>query len=234
MNTLTIFLGVLLVIIIFYFTFNSGTQELSKKLDLGVGGHTSIKADTLDQPGSAKYSYEMWVYVYQAVSTDKYIIYRESTDTSTSDTSIKNIGIKIAGSQPKLELEYSGMNTEKTAAAKKTVTITDNLPLQTWVHLIVSVDGNGFIDAYINGKLVKSFKDAGINTPSSTTEIVYGDAKCYLAKLTRTTKAIDPQTAWDKYMAGNGENPFAKYLSSFGLTMTLQKNNQDYSKVTFF
>jgi hypothetical protein len=223
MNTLTIFLGVLLVIIIFYFTFNSGSQELSQKLDLGSGAQTPIKADTLDQPGSAKYSYEMWVYVYQAESAEQYIISRES-----GVTGIKNIGIKIAGGQPKLELEYTSDN------AKKLVAITDNLPLQTWVHLIVSVDGNGFIDAYINGKLVKSFKDAGIDTPSSTTDIVYGNAKCYLAKLTRTTKATDPQTAWDKYMAGNGENPFAKYLSSFGLTMTLQKNNQDYSKVTFF
>jgi len=223
MNTLTIFLGVLLVIIIFYFTFNSGSQELSQKLDLGSGIQTSIKADTLDQPGSAKYSYEMWVYVYQAESAEQYIISRES-----GVTGIKNIGIKIAGGQPKLVLEYTSAN------SKKTVTITDNLPLQTWVHLIISVDGNGFIDAYINGKLVKSFKDANIDTPSSTTDIVYGTAKCYLAKLTRTTKATDPQTAWDKYMAGNGENPFAKYLSSFGLTMTLQKNNQDYSKVTFF
>lgn len=226
MNTLTIFLGVLLVIIIFYFTFNSGTQELSKKLDLGLGGQTSIKADTLDQPGSAKYSYEMWVYVYQAESDDKYIISRA---VNTTDSSVKyNIGIKIAGGQPTLKLEYTR------SGSPQTVTITDNLPLQTWVHLIVSVDGNGFIDAYINGKLVKSFKDAKIDTPSSTTDIVYGTAKCYLAKLTRTTKATDPQTAWDKYMAGNGENPFAKYLSSFGLTMTLQKNNQDYSKVTFF
>lgn len=227
MNTLTIFLGVLLLIIIFYFTFNSGSQELSKKLDLGLGGQTPIKADTLDQPGSAKYSYEMWVYVYQAESTEQYIISRRSA-SATDVNPVKNIGIKIAGGQPKLELEYTSAN------AKKTVTITDNLPLQTWVHLIVSVDGNGFIDAYINGKLVKSFKDAGIDTPSATTAIDYGTAKCYLAKLTRTTKATDPQTAWDKYMAGNGENPFAKYLSSFGLTMTLQKNNQDYSKVTFF
>lgn len=227
MNTLTIFLGVLLVIIIFYFTFNSGSQELSQKLDLGSGAQTPIKADTLDQPGSAKYSYEMWVYVYQAESTDKYIISRAANATDANPVN-KNIGIKIVGGQPKLELEYTSDN------VKKLVAITDNLPLQTWVHLIVSVDGNGFIDAYINGKLVKSFKDAKIDTPSATAAIDYGTAKCYLAKLTRTTKATDPQTAWDKYMAGNGENPFAKYMSSFGLTMTLQKNNQDYSKVTFF
>jgi hypothetical protein len=52
--------------------------------------------------------------------------------------------------------------------------------------------------------------------------------------LTRSTTATDPQTAWDNYVAGNGENPLAKYLASFGLNVTLQKNNQDYSKITVF
>lgn len=220
MDITTIFLGVLLVVIIFYFTFNSGSQELSKKLDLGTA-QTAVFAKSLDQPTSAKYSYEMWLYVYKAESgEDKYII-------SRAGNTGKNIGIKLKSGQPKLLLEYLS------SSGSKTVTITDNLPLQTWVHLIVSVDGS-FVDVYMNGKLVKSFQDATIAAPLEGSDIVYGIVNCYLAKLTRTTKATDPQTAWDKYMAGNGENPFAKFMSSFGLTMTLQKNNQDYSKVTFF
>ena len=85
----------------------------------------------------------------------------------------------------------------------------------------------------MNGKLVKSFQDT-INAPSATAPIEYGQVNCYLAKLTRTLTATDPQTAWDHYIAGNGENPLAKYLASFGLSMTLQKNNQDYSKITVF
>ena len=87
---------------------------------------------------------------------------------------------------------------------------------------------------YMNGKLIKSIQDASIDSPSATTPINYGILNCYLAKLSKTTMATDPQTAWDKYSAGNGENPLAKYLSSFGMSMTLQKNNQDYSKVTLF
>ena len=230
MDILTIFLGVLLVVIIFYFTFNSGEQELSKKLDLGQP-QTNISGKSLDQPASAKYSYEMWLYVYQYESSgEKYIISRKgSTDTT------KNIGIKIGGNgQPQLKLEYESAANATNATNATNVVITNNLPLQTWVHLIVSVDGY-FVDVYMNGKLVKSFQDSSIKAPQGeTVDIEYGDAKCYLAKLTRTTKATDPQTAWNKYMAGNGENPFAKMMSSFGLTMTLQKNNQDYSKITLF
>jgi hypothetical protein len=228
MDAVTIFLGVLLLLVIVYFMFNSGAQELSKKIDLSQP-QTEIQATSLDQPSSPKYSIEMWLYVYKFDSNNRYIISR----AADSDNTKKNIGLKLDANSPRLMLEYAGSPASGVGIEQKTVTITDNLPLQSWVHLIVSVDG-AFVDVYVNGKLVKSFQDAGIKEPSSNASIVYGTPKAYLAKLTRYTKATDPQTAWDKYMSGNGENPFAKFMSSFGLTMTLQKNNQDYSKITLF
>lgn len=228
MDAVTIFLGVLLLLVIVYFTFNSGAQELTKKVDLKQP-QTPISSTSLDQPSSAKYSFEMWLYVYKFSSSGEYIISRAADGDNTK----KNIGIKLDANSPRLMLEYAGSPASGTGIEKKTVTITDNLPLQSWVHLIVSVDG-AFVDVYVNGKLVKSFQDAGIKSPSASAAVEYGNVDCYLAKLTRYTKATDPQTAWDKYMSGNGENPFAKFLSSFGLTMTLQKNNQDYSKITLF
>jgi hypothetical protein len=167
----------------------------------------------------------MWMYVYQFPGIATNIISRKAT-SATANADIKNIGIKLDGSAPKLSVEYSSNN------SAKSVVITDNLPLQTWVHLIVSID-NDFVDVYMNGKLVKSFKDV-IDVPSTTSTIEYGKLSCYLAKLVRSTNATDPQSAWNLYSAGNGENPLAKYLASFGLSVTLQKNNQDYSKVTLF
>ncbi len=228
MDTVTIFLGVLLLLVIVYFVFYSGEKELTGKIDLSQE-QTPVQASSLDQPSSAKYSMEMWIYVYKFSTTGQYIISR----AAESNPDKKNIGIKLDANSPKLVLEYEGSPASGTGIEQKSVTITDNLPLQSWVHLIVSVDG-AFVDVYVNGKLVKSFQDSGIKAPSSSASIVYGTPNAYLAKLTRYTKATDPQTAWEKYMAGNGENPFAKFMSSFGLTMTLQKNNQDYSKITLF
>jgi hypothetical protein len=165
----------------------------------------------------------MWMYVFNFQANSEYIISRESVNAGK-----KNIGIKLDSSSPKLVLEYTTKSGNSVP-----VTITDNFPLQTWVHLIVSVDDT-YIDTYMNGKLVKSIQDKEIDTPSSEAPIIYGVTNCYLAKLTRSVLPTDPQTAWDKYSAGNGENPLAKYLSSFGLSMTLQKNSQDYSTVTLF
>ncbi len=253
MDLAFVILGVILIFVLYYFLNSDGSTLLSNKLDLGIK-QPDIPVATLGTTATAtRYSYEMWMYVYQFPGTSTYIISRRAKDATDrvpavaavtdnpATTSInedvaavtevpanifQNIGIKIDGAAPKLSVEYSSNK------AKKEHLITDNLPLQTWVHLIVSID-NTFVDVYMNGKLIKSFQDK-IDAPSDTSNIEYGQINCYLAKLTRTTTATDPQTAWDLYSAGNGENPLAKYLASFGLSVTLQKNNQDYSKVTVF
>lgn len=229
MDLSLVILGIVLVFVLYYFLNKSGTAVLSNKLDLS-STQPAIPIDKIPDPSSRRYSYELWVYVYNFQGTSQYIISRGSA----ADANKKNIGIKLDGSSPKLILDYTATaTTTGSASAQKSIVITDNFPLQTWVHLIVSVDDK-YIDVYVNGKLIKSIQDANIDTPSPTTTIEYGITNCYLAKLSRTSRATDPQTAWDNYTAGNGENPLAKYLSSFGLSVTLQKNNQDYSKVTLF
>ena len=189
---------------------------------------SSCEKENIPEPASRKYSYEVWMYVYNFDGASKTVISRGSA----VDANKNNIGIKIDGTSPKLSLDYTATASGATSI-QKNIVITDNFPLQTWVHLIVSADDK-FIDIYMNGKLIKSIQDASIDSPSATTPINYGILNCYLAKLSKTIMATDPQTAWDKYSAGNGENPMAKYLSSFGMSMTLQKNNQDYSKVNLF
>ena len=260
MDLAFVILGVIVIFVLYYFLNSDGSTLLSNKLDLGIK-QPDIPVATLGTTANAtRYSYEMWMYVYQFPGTSTYIISRRAKDATDRVPAVvavaeraddpatqnvnefkaaiaaaaevpanifQNIGIKIDGAAPKLSVEYSSNKT------KKEHLITDNLPLQTWVHLIVSID-NTFVDVYMNGKLIKSFQDNKIDAPSDTSNIEYGQINCYLAKMTRTTTATDPQTAWDLYSAGNGENPLAKYLASFGLSVTLQKNNQDYSKVTVF
>lgn len=86
MDTTTIILGVILILVITYFTFNTGSQELSQKLDLAQP-QTAIPANSLDQPTSAKYSYEMWLYVYKFEPTGSYIISRAGTTAGKTSAS---------------------------------------------------------------------------------------------------------------------------------------------------
>jgi len=240
MNTAVIILGVLLIVVTYlvFFVF-TGSQSLTAKVDLG-SPQTAIPSGDISDPGSVRYSFETWVYVYQFDGTGgKYLFSRGSTSTSASAHS-KNIGLKFANTSPILNLEYSVFGTVGTAAGQisaadkyKTLVISNNFPIQTWTHVIVSVDNN-YIDVYMNGKLVKSI-NVTLEAPSTSSSIEYGTPKAYLAKFVRNTYPIDPQTAWDHYSSGNGISSSVKsMIGNYGATITFNKDAAEYSKLQLF
>ena len=227
MNPALIILGVVIVLIIYlYFFYSTGETLLSDKMDLTVA-QSPIAVANIVKPESAIYSYEFWVNVGKYGGTPQTLFYRESNKTHN------NIGVYIDGSSPSLKIDYVKNNTSYN---KGTIVVTDNFPVQSWVHVIVSVSDK-YIDTYMNGKLTKSIKETDGIYPQSkdSNPIVFGQHDgTILAKLTRTTKATDPQTAWDKYSAGNGENQFSKYLGTLGMDVSLKKDNIEYSKFNLF
>lgn len=231
MNTILIVLGVLLIIILYvsFFVF-TGSQSLTAKVDLGTQ-QAAITADKIGNPGSVRYSFETWIYVYQFEADKKYFFSRASSDTTgTANDHKKNIGLRLGDSSPELILEYK---TGTGSAGNKTLTISNNFPIQTWTQVIVSIDNN-YIDVYMNGKLVKSIQ-ATLEAPSTTSSIEYGLNKAYLAKFVRNTYPIDPQTAWDNYTAGNGmASSMSSMLGNFGATIVLNKDAAEYSKLKLF
>jgi hypothetical protein len=256
MNPALIILGVVIVLIIYlYFFYSTNETILSDKLDLS-SKQPDILVANISKPESTIYSYEFWVYVGKYSGTKQELFSRASdkkistcatgvfTDTAAY---INNIGVYIEGSSPTLKIDYVKNNSviigttgsctgARQANEKGTIVVTDNFPVQSWVHVIVSVSDK-YIDTYVNGKLTKSIKETEGIYPQSkdNNPIVFGQHDgTILAKLTRTTKATDPQTAWDKYSAGNGENQFSKYLGTLGMDVSLKKDNIEYSKFNLF
>jgi hypothetical protein len=80
----------------------------------------------------------------------------------------------------------------------------------------------------LNGKLVKSIND-NVESPSLTSVVNFSTTpfKTYLAKFTRTITPTDPQTAWNSYLAGNGENPLKNVMGNYGVSMSFKKDDQD-------
>jgi len=234
MDTSLIILGVALVLIIYIvFFYVTAKDSLADKLDLAQA-QNPIPVSSLTKPTNSKYSFELWMYVYGTrenfTAGKNYIFYRNANNgTTDTDKAKKNIGISFDSTSPSLVLDYT-KNVAATATTAATtantpITITDNLPLQSWVHLIVSVD-NSYIDIYMNGKLVKSIKDA-VATPSADTPVEFGISKTYLAKFVRTTEPTDPQTAWNHYLEGNGENPLKKYTNDYNIALSFKKGSND-------
>lgn len=227
MDTTFIFLGVAVVILLYaIFYFMNGKDSLASKVDL-LQVQPPIPIDKLTKPDSAKYSFELWTYVYGSNDNTikgKYFFSRDAKNPGTLAIKNKNVGLKMGnGGTPSLLLEYN----KSGSTASTSVEISDNFPLQTWQHVIISVDGK-YIDVYLNGKLVKSIND-NVETPSLTSVVNFSTSpfKTYLAKFTRTITPTDPQTAWNSYLAGNGENPLKNVMGNYGVSMSFKKDDQD-------
>ena len=214
MNYTFVVLGVILVVILYvlYKVFTEKKTELASYRKLGG----SVNFSDLKNPGSGSYYISIWLYVPNKLSgnTKIYEINGGLTLTLKMDNSLTVI---------------------KDGGSNDLFTITDSFPLQRWTCVILSV-GGGVTDAYLDGKLVKSVKDAPSNPSASSTlteGTVGSNDTIYIAKFERIPKVIDAQTAYETYMAGNGGNGLVQFLKRFGISLTLTKDSTDQSTLSF-
>jgi hypothetical protein len=130
--------------------------------------------------------------------------------------------------------------------AIQSIPITNNLPIQTWTYVLVSVStiAGAYVDCYINGKLVTSqqltngssasvpFNMQSISNSNIHNTILFpspptnpGDCDIYLNKISWIPTAIDPQTAWTYYNQGNGNPTGSGVLSSYHLQIDFTHND---------
>lgn len=222
MDITSIILGVILIVVLYYlYVYVFKTNKLASKLDLATQ-QAAITSTDIAVPETKRYAYELWIFVYKpdAVSgvSTPYIFSRDGANGN-------NIGLK-------LDLQSATLSVEYDKGSSTAQIVTTDFPYQAWTHIIVSVDNN-YIDTYINGKLASSIKDS-VAAPNASSSIVFGQLNAYIAGFYRYTEPIDPQTAWSKYSAGTGSNPFSKYLGNYGLDLSLKQDNKEYSKLSIF
>lgn len=213
MNYTFVVLGVILVVILYilYKVFTEKKTELASYRKLGG----SVNFSDLKNPGSGSYYISIWLYVPNKLS---------------GNTKIYEIN---GGLTLTLKIDNS-LTVSNDGGSNDLFTITDSFPLQRWTCVILSV-GGGVIDAYLDGKLVKSVKDApsNPNASSTLTEGAQTNGTIYIAKFERIPKVIDAQTAYETYMAGNGGNGLVQFLKRFGISLTLTKDSTDQSTLSF-
>jgi hypothetical protein len=237
MSPAMMIMGVIVIIILYmYFFYKTGETKLTDKIDLSVT-QADITIDKIVDPEATVYSFETWVYISKYNGVGAELFSRAATTAGSNANNVnKNISVEVTGSSPTLKVKY--MDKESTPGpAQQTIIVTDNFPVQSWAHVVVSIE-NQYIDIYVNGKLTKSIKAKSIETPSTSSTIKYGlwttTGGCSLAKFYRRTNAIDPATAWSLYDNGNGNSKVSKYLGTLGMDISLKKDNLEYSKLNIF
>jgi hypothetical protein len=242
MNGIAIILAIVVILLfyILYRFFMLKSTELTSTASL-FDSNPSIPID--NKPTSTRYSYGIWIYVNSWNSSIEKTIFERTN----------NIKLYFAEAAPVLKCDIT-MDDGQTLAAGEdapttTLEITDNFPIQKWVHIVTSVD-NQYLDAYLDGKLVKSgrlYNEAvvadsanSITASSESTPKTPGDEPmvigggttydAYIAKFIHWAFPLDPQTVWSTYSEGNGQSGMNNYISAYGIDLSILKDNVEQSK----
>jgi len=228
MNTTAIVLAIIVILLIYvlYRFFRLSSTELISTASL-TG--TTPEIPITNSPTSSRYAYGIWIYVNSWDTSKEKVIYHRN----------ENIKVYFDNIAPVLKCDIT-MN----SGGVKTIEITDAFPLQKWTQIIVSAD-NQYVDAYIDGKLVKSSRiydetsTEGIDTPkvplsTSTSMQLGGGYDAYVSKFKHWNIPINPEIAWSSYMEGNGDSSLKNIVSSYGVDLSILKDNVEQTKFRVF
>jgi len=227
-NYTLIILGTILVIIIYilYYTIKNKGVSVTKKIYLNET-NSDVPMNTLVNPLSQNYFYSLWVYV-NVLSTESTLFTIEKTSALTTFFKL------YITTDSKLMYQITKTDAGHALPLEIQNEIMTNFPLQKWVYIIVSVD-NKVADLYIDGKLVRSQNLNDPKPPAKDSTIKYPTrVDAYISKFERQAVPMDPATAWSNYMAGNGGNYLSSLISSYGMNVTLTKDQIDYNQFTLF
>lgn len=245
MNIVAIILAIVVILLfyILYRFFLLKSVELSKTASLNAK-NPPISID--NSPTSLRYAYGIWIYVHSWDSSVLKTIYSREN----------NIKLYFDRNSPILKCDIT-LDDSTNTGSPKTLEITDNFPIQKWTHIVISVD-NQYVDSYIDGKLVKSGRmytgatiertgtddeatttQVGASTPKTPSDVdmVLGggtEFDAYISKFQHWDKPVDPQTVWDTYNEGNGQGNMKNFVSSYGIDLSILKDNVEQSKYKIF
>jgi hypothetical protein len=214
---------VILVILIIYFVWSIMASSSSSTV---ISGEQDASAQTTISISDNSYSFALsaWIYVTDWSSTDKSIISSES-DTSTNP----NLLISLGKDTNVLNVNLGG--------SKTTIPSIPNIPLQTWVSIILNVNNGSSIDIYINGKLVQT--TALQNTWGLDSGSVYVGSKTngftgHITMAVLHKAPLGPQDAWDIYSSGygsNGSSSAVDFFNKYKVRFAFVKDNVELSRL---
>lgn len=230
MSWTIIILGIVIIFLI-YILYQYISNTASKLVSTANLNGAQSAITSLSNPTNTSYGYSIWIYVNSWNTSAVKTIFRRD----------KNLKLYLDQTSPTLKLDVAMSD-----GTTQTAVITTNFPIQRWVFLAVSADGQYF-DIYMDGKLVTSQRmytggatnGVGPSVPGDSTVPMYlgnspaSGMDAMISLFQRYASPIDPQTAWSTYMAGNGNsswNPF----SGYNVNLDILKNASAYSTITLW
>ena len=226
---------VLIISVLIFYVFNS-----KKSLSNTVGATTmqTIPATSLATNNNpVNFAYSIWFFVndWQYNYGSNKIIFGRMSSSLSSETNLElsdfqnnsPCPVVLLGDYPNdlLILLDQTPSTGSGSTLPDPVVVT-NVPLQKWVHLVISVYGKT-MDTYIDGKLVRTTVMAGTANVDNT-ESVYitpcGGFNGWTSNLQYFATPLNPQQVWSMYQQGYSGSWMSTLSNTFNLTVTVNNN----------
>ena len=229
MEILQIVLIIILVIVLIYVImwFFSKTTQLTRMANGNV--QQIILASTLsNRKNSNNYTYSTWFYINDwnyRFGEPKIILGRLDKDNNpgpsiTLDAMENNLTVAVAC--------YPVSNSASAAPLIHQCTVA-NIPLQTWVNLIVSLYGRT-LDLYLDGKLVRTCVLPGVAKVNPDTNILVtpaGGFNGWTTNFQYWPSASNPQEAYNIYKGGFGGSTLGNIFNKFRIKVSFLADNQE-------
>ena len=231
MNYLVIILAVILVIILWYIYINfTSAPTVASNIDLSTTALT-VPASQIQGGTSVTYAVGCWIFIKNMPSSPVDVINYVADNTSTSKINIFTLKLSNTNGPTLTAIIKTGSGN----GTDTSIILTNNIPVQSWVYVVVSVSNN-YIDSYINGKLVNSTPMSnGVYTPTFPTNTSNGPTfispnagnaslPIVITGLSRWNTPLDPQTVWGYYSQGNGNALQSMLGASYHLDLVFKKD----------
>lgn len=221
MDLIIIGLIVLIFLVLYGLYYFLQSAALTKGMVLLTKKET-INYEKIDVAGSSIY-YDGWIFIMSVPSEAKPIVAREIT-----------ISVQNTANGPAFIVGPGVGDTTSTH-----ITITSDLPLQKWVHFAVRYK-ESILEAYLNGKLIKTAHYPDLMNYSKTGDLEVGGAvNGYLTKLRRLTEPLDSNRIWESYLEGNGQfsgtiGYLFNYIDSYNAKIKISKNDVTQREMSLF
>ena len=222
-STLIIFI---LLIVIIYFIWTIMSAPSSSTV---MSGSQDAKTQTSVSIPDKSYNFAIsaWIYVteWESTSGDKVII------SSESDSSKKKPNLVLS-----LGKDNNVLNITLGKNGPSVIPPIPNIPLQTWVSVILNINNGSSVDIYVNGKLVQTNALQGPWSLSAGSLFV-GSTNGFDGYITMATFHNDPlapQDAWDTYSSGygsSGSSSVTDFFNKYKIRFAFVKDNVELNRL---
>ena len=219
---------VVIVVIFLIYQAIFGNKSLSSLEDAKkMQQIASSSLGSSDTNSSANFTYSVWFYVDDwnyRYGEPKIVLAHGGASASKG-----GFGIVLGGMQNDLNIAVETYPSETSTQGSVHTCNVQNIPLQKWVHCLVSVYGKS-LDVYIDGKLVRTCMLPGIAKVDTSKDVFItplGGFSGYTSNFQFFPNATNPQEAYNIYKKGFGGSALGNLFNKYRIKIVFLEDNQE-------